>query len=142
LRLGTEQLSLPDEANKPIIKMAEFIYLNPLHFVKAASFKIFYLLLGVRPYYSHIHNLALILFLTLIYACSIVGYNYLTGNDIRIFAIATIMINCLLIGFSTVDWDNRFYIPMEPAVVILAAGGASRTASLLYGLLTRREQVH
>lgn len=34
-----------------------------------------------------------------------------------------IIVNCGLIAISTVDWDNRFYIPMEPGLVLLAGGG-------------------
>lgn len=125
LRLPADQLRHPDPTHKPMVKIIEFVYLNPWHFLKAATMKIFFLAFAIRPYYSALHNIALATMLLTIYAWSVIGSQVILNKDIKVLAIVTILINCLLIGISSVDWDNRFYIPMEPAVVILAAGGAA-----------------
>lgn len=131
LRLSTEGLSMPDTSHGPPLKILEFIYLNPVHFLKAGALKIFYLVLGIRPYYSSFHNFMLAGFVIAIYTMSFIGYTKIARKDIRLFIVVTIVINCLLVGISTVDWDNRFYIPMESAIVILAAGGATQSITLL-----------
>lgn len=142
LRLPTERLVAPDASASSVMKIADFIYHNPGHFAKAASLKIFYLMTGVRPYYSLLHNAVTITFLIAVYWWAILGLRTILRRDIAIFCLSTIAINCLLIGFSTVDWDNRFYIPMEPAVVVLAAGGAAKMwAFVKHKLIGNAERV-
>jgi hypothetical protein len=29
----------------------------------------------------------------------------------------------MLVSVSAVDWDNRFFLPMQPGIVLLAGGG-------------------
>ena len=36
------------------------------------------------------------------------------------------LVNCGVVVISGVDWDNRFYIPMESGIVVLAGFGADK----------------
>jgi hypothetical protein len=123
LRLPTDNLIIPDSTESPIEKMMAFIYHNPIHFLQAASLKVFYLLSNIRPYYSVLHNAYSVCWLGIIYLLFAVGFRSITNKSIRAFVIAMIVINCLLIAIGTVDWDNRFYVPMVPGIVIISAGG-------------------
>jgi hypothetical protein len=58
-----------------------------------------------------------------IYLSFFLGARKLWGQPILYFVLTIILTNCLLIGIATVDWDNRFYIPMEPGIVVICGGG-------------------
>jgi len=111
-------------SKSPIGRIARFILDNPIYFLKTAALKVSYLVAFVRPYYSWPHNIYLALWMFVVYLLFIAGWRSTTNFPIKVFAITTIILNCGLIGISSVDWDNRFYIPMEPGIVVLAGGGA------------------
>lgn len=123
LRIDPAGLDLPSEDLPAIRKMVYFFIHNPLHFFYAALLKIWFLVSALRPYYSLAHNSYLIVWMTGIYFLSYFGWRNTRLPQVNIFIVSVILVNCLLIGISTVDWDNRFYIPMEPGIVLLAGGG-------------------
>ena len=113
------------DSDSPIGRVVMFIYDNPVHFLKTAGLKIFYLIAFVRPYYSWPHNLYLVVWISSVYIFFVVGWKATSNLPIKLFVLTTIILNCGLIGISSVDWDNRFYIPMEPGIVLLAGGGVA-----------------
>jgi hypothetical protein len=123
------------ESESPIGRVVMFIYDNPVHFLKTAGLKIFYLIAFVRPYYSWSHNLYLVVWISSVYVSFVVGWKATSNLAIKLFVLTTIVLNCGLIGISSVDWDNRFYIPMEPGIVLLAGGGV---ATLLIRMKQRK----
>jgi hypothetical protein len=125
LQLKTDGLQLGDQESHPLIKLLSFITSNPLHFIKAAAMKIAYLMTAIRPYYSWQHNVASGVWLLIIYIMFFLGYRESRNAPVKYSVLAMIVINCLLVGISTVDWDNRFYIPMVPGIVLMAGGGGS-----------------
>lgn len=125
LRLNTEGLEFMQRDAHPLVRMMFFITHNPWHFTKAGFLKVWYLLSFVRPYYSWGHNVYSITWLSLIYTLVHYGTRLTSNTSIRYFVFTVIIVNCSLITTSTVDWDNRFYIPMAPGIVLLAGGGAT-----------------
>jgi hypothetical protein len=126
LRLPPDNsITFGSPADLPLIKVIKFIAYNPLYFIKTAFLKVAYLLLTVRPYYSLSHNLYSVAWIISIYLFCFYGWKNCHNLAIRYFMGAVVIINCCLVGISSVDWDNRFYIPMEPAIVLLAGGGVS-----------------
>ena len=121
-------------SKSPIGRIASFIYDNPIYFLKTASLKVFYLTAFVRPYYSWPHNVYLVVWLLVVYVLFVIGWRSTTNLPIKLFALSAIILNCGLIGISSVDWDNRFYIPMEPGIVLLAGGGAARLVGRRWGM--------
>lgn len=122
------------KSNSPIGRVVRFVYENPVHFFKAASLKIFYLVTFLRPYYSGQHNLYLVVWLLLVYWFAVLGWKTTTNVPLKLFVLASIVLNCGLIGISSVDWDNRFYIPMEPGIVLLAGGGAAMLVGRIWNV--------
>ncbi|WP_258099783.1 hypothetical protein [Marinoscillum pacificum] len=43
-----------------------------------------------------------------------------------VFALTIVLNNCGVVIISGVDWDNRFYIPMESGIVVLSGYGADK----------------
>jgi len=109
----------------PVYKMLYFVFHNPLYFLKTAGLKILYLLSFTRPYYSSLHNIVSLCWVACVYVLFFVGFKISRRAPLHAFVLTVIVLNCILIGIFTVDWDNRFYIPMEPGIVLLAGGGAS-----------------
>lgn len=124
LRLDPTELILPSSQARPLIKMLTFMYQNPIHFLKASSLKFWYLISGIRPYYSTLHNVVVLIWMMVIYGLFYLGWKQLANKPFRFFVMVIILVNCLLVSISTVDWDNRFYIPMEPVIVLVAGRGA------------------
>ena len=125
LRLDTSDLILPDPGLGPVLKTLHFIWYNPIHFVTAAMLKVFYLVTGTRPYFSALHNTYSIVWLLTIYTLFVFGFCRAANKPIKYFCISLIGTNCLLVAVATVDWDNRFYVPMQPALALLVGGGGA-----------------
>lgn len=125
LILDSHQIIRSDSTKHPIAKMLLFIADNPVTFIHTACLKILYLISGVRPYYSALHNVYTVCWMGLVYL--FFGLGWLKANylPLKIAILTMIFVNCGLVGISTVDWDNRFYIPMAPAIVLLAGGGCA-----------------
>lgn len=121
-------------SKSPIGRVVSFIYENPIYFLKTASLKVSYLITFVRPYYSWSHNIYLVAWISFVYVSFVLGWRSSANLPIKLFAAATIILNCGLIAISTVDWDNRFYIPMEPGIVLLAGGGAAALVGRYRGI--------
>ena len=122
LRLDTTGIALPDASKSPVRKILFFIIENPVQFGKAAVLKVFYLISFYRPYFSTMHNTYTVAWLALVYFLFYFGFRSV-GNPMRSYCLAVIIANCLLVAISAVDWDNRFYLPMQPAIALLAGGG-------------------
>src|SRR5688572_22075328 len=85
------------DSDSPIGRVVMFIYDNPVHFLKTAGLKIFYLIAFVRPYYSWPHNLYLVVWISLIYMFLVVGWRTTSNLPIKLFVLTTIILNCGLI---------------------------------------------
>lgn len=123
LRLDTAGLDNPPREYPSIKKILYFMFHNPLHFLKASALKMYFLISGFRPYYSFKHNTIAGLWMLFIYGASCVAMLRLRNTKLLFFIIAVAACNTLLVGISSADWDNRFYIPMEPGIAILAGTG-------------------
>lgn len=131
--MATDDLEFAAADKHPLYKMGYFIVHNPVYFIKAAALKIWYLISGMRPYYSNLHNGVALFWVMCIYAMCVYGWRQVQALPVKVFVITVIVVNGALIGLATVDWDNRFYIPMEPCIVLLAGGGAAALFTKLIG---------
>lgn len=136
MRLDTQGIITTQQAPS-VWKIVTFIVNNPVHFVKAACLKVYYLMTGIRPYYSTLHNSYILIWMALIYTMYGIGWRSITNRSIRFFTVVVVILNGCLIAISTVDWDNRFYIPMEPGIVLLAGGGIAYVVDLVKARSTR-----
>ena len=74
-------------------------------------------------------QLYLVVWICVVYMFLVAGWKATSNLPIKLFVLTSIVLNCGLIGISSVDWDNRFYIPMEPGIVLLAGGGVATLLS-------------
>lgn len=123
LRVMPGNVNYITQYDDPVWRTLMFVYYNPVEFIHAGVLKIFYLLTGYRPYYSLLHNIFTACWMLLLYTAFAFGISSIKNSTIKIFVIVTILANCLLVGISSVDWDNRFYVPMEVAVVFVSSVG-------------------
>ncbi len=144
LRLDPGNLIIAPSDEHPLMKMLIFMYDNPFHFLKACVLKFWYLISGTRPYYTKLHNAFSYAWLLMVYVFFFFGWKQLKNKPVRMFVLCLIVLNCAIVSISTVDWDNRFYTPMEPAIVLVAGMGAARLLEMfshtsvfkqLYGML-------
>jgi hypothetical protein len=113
-------------SNTSVERFFIFIYHNPLEFLKAGVLKFTLLVTGFRPYYSVWHNVYALGWVLLIYCAAWTGLKHSLRLPIIAFVLSLVVSNCFLIGISSVDWDNRFYIPMEAGIVMIASNGISK----------------
>jgi len=130
LRSDISGLDFADGQRAPVFKIFYFIVSNPLYVLKTGSLKVLYLMTGLRPYYSTLHNAYLVLWMSAIYLLSYFGWKRIGRTPIGWFIMTVIIVNAAVIAISTVDWDNRFYIPMEPGIVVLAGIGTMQILDL------------
>lgn len=123
LRLDTSDLRMPDKTKRPAEKIFLFAIENPMHYAKAGVLKVFYLISFYRPYFSTAHNLYTVLWLLMIYGLFFLGLRHVRYKPMKGFVVSIILANCLLVAISAADWDNRFYMPMQPGIALLAGGG-------------------
>lgn len=125
LMLDASQIVFRDTTSHPVMKILFFIVDNPVTFIHSAGLKILYLISGVRPYYTALHNTYTICWMSVVYLFFGLGWWKAKNFPLKLAILMLIIVNCCLIGISSVDWDNRFYIPMAPGVVLLAGGGCA-----------------
>jgi hypothetical protein len=128
LRIDVSNIVLKDYERFSVATLVSFVYQNPTYFFKAACLKVWYLLSATRPYYSIGHNVYSLLWVLSVYVLYFFGWRSTDHIPLKVFTLSMILFNCALVGISSVDWDNRFYIPMEPGLVLLAGGGLSYLA--------------
>ena len=136
LREDVNDVTFLDDSYPGIARVAHYFFWNPVHAFKVAGLKAWYLISGVRPYYSAYHNVYVALLYATMYILGYVGIRRVGMAPISSFAITVIVLNVLLVAISTVDWDNRFYIPMEPGIVVMAAIGL---AEVIRGVSFQRD---
>jgi hypothetical protein len=139
LRMDTAGIVPPRDTQSNGGKLFFFFLDNPWLSAKAAFLKVFYLITAVRPYYTKWHNAFLLVWMTVIYFFFFAGWSIIRRNPVVYFVSAVILLNGALIAISTVDWDNRFYVPMEPGIVLLAGGGL---ASVWKRWIERKSGLH
>lgn len=123
LRMDTADIIPPRHVQSAVGKLLFFFRDNPWVSAKAAFLKVFYLITSIRPYYTKWHNAFLLTWMGVIYFSFFAGWSIVRSKPVVYFVCTVILLNCVLIAISTVDWDNRFYVPMEPGIVLLAGGG-------------------
>ena len=140
LRMQSDDIDLAKPETPSILKVVHFILHNPYYALKTGSLKVWYLVSFIRPYHSKRHNVYTIAWLMLVYTAFYFGFKNVQAAPIRLFVLIVIIANCSLIAIATVDWDNRFFMPMEPGIVLLAGGGVSYFYNKLRRYIFSEEQ--
>ena len=123
LRIIPDQLNFMNEGAPPLFQVLYFVTHNFEYFLSLALAKLYYLLSGYRPYYSTLHNALNIFFIVPFYLFAIVGFFINKSKPLSAYVLTALIVNCGIIVLSAVDWDNRFYLPMEAGLILMASGG-------------------
>jgi hypothetical protein len=118
-----KQLHIPSPAHAPLVQLSEFILYNPLYFLKLCSIKCFLFLGNVKPYFSWMHNVAIVSVLFPIYAFAVYGFKKMDWNKENVGMACFILMQTLTITFTSENWDGRFLIVILPFVFIYSAHG-------------------
>ena len=119
-------LNLPDASYPPLWQLLLFAAYNPLYFFKLFLIKATLYLAHVKPYFSTVHNVLIVLFLYPVYGLAIIGFRHFPKSPVRLFIGIFIFCQVITIGLTSENWDGRFLLPTLPYVFILAAFGAYR----------------
>lgn len=114
-----------------------FYKLNLINLSKLFFYKVFWLLVRVRPYYSDLHNLYILVYSIILYPSFVYGFLKRPKNN---FAINVVLLftffQILLFGITFVDWSGRFSLYFLPFIMIFSSYGISNFLSILYKKLT------
>ncbi|UII19313.1 glycosyltransferase family 39 protein [Fulvivirga ligni] len=114
-------LNLPEDNWPPLFQMVYFIVANLWYFLKLFFIKAFYFLAHFRPYWSWKHNIYAVGFLGAIYFFTFRAFSYQLPKKVMIFCCVYVLVHIMSVGFTTVDWDGRFLMPVLPVLFILAS---------------------
>ena len=129
ITLGFEpptNLVIPSNNYTPLVRLILFALYNPLYFVKISLFKMGLFLANIKPYFSAVHNIAIVSMLYPLYLFAVKGYVNLTHHSkIRYFIVSYVLAQTLIVTLTTENWDGRFLVPILPFIFILSATGIS-----------------
>ncbi len=107
-----------------IIDISKFILINFFEFSKIFFLKIFWLMARVRPYYSDLHNIYILVFNLIFYFGFIYGFIKRPKNNLSInIIILFIVFSMILVGLTFADWSGRFSLYFLPLIMIFASYG-------------------
>lgn len=107
-----------------LLGFIQFISINFTEYLKIFFHKIFWMLLRIRPYYSDLHNLYLLIFniafyISFVYAFINKPKNLLSLNIINFY----ILFSIILVGLTFADWSGRFSLYILPFIMIYSSYG-------------------
>ncbi len=105
-------------------KLALGVVRNPVSTMKLAGLRVAAEFAHVRPFYSRLHNVALLLFLPAIYASAAYGFCRLRNEPLTLLIIAIVLYHTFIIAIFFADWDGRFLLYFFPLIGVLASSGA------------------
>ncbi len=114
-----------DHSRLVIFQLMELFFHQPLQCLKLLLLRFLFFWGQIRPYYSLRHNLLIVTFFIPVYYLAITKLGNLRLRHPGITLMATLMLlHTLMVMAVSVDWDNRFIVPVLPFVFVLAGFGA------------------
>lgn len=121
------QLIIPSKAQLPLLRFTLFIFNNTLYFLKISLIKGGLFLCHVKPYYSTWHNIYISLSLLPVYTLSLRSILWVKSSS-KYFAVSFIVLQTLVVAFTSENWDGRFLLPVLPCFFLLASTGVLRSS--------------
>lgn len=102
----------------------QFVSINFIEYFKIFFYKIFWMILRARPYYSDLHNLYILSLNIILYLSFIYGFlkkprDLFSLNLINFY----ILFSIVLVGLTFADWSGRFSLYILPFVMIFSSYG-------------------
>ncbi|MBC7922912.1 MAG: hypothetical protein H7Z75_17685 [Ferruginibacter sp.] len=117
---------IPDASVPPVKRLLTVIGQNPLYFLKVASVKALLFVGYAKPYFSPLHNAAIVLLVYPLYFLA--GKAFWNGKlalPVRVYLGLVLLLHVLMVALTYEDWDCRFSIPLLPLVFVAASVEAS-----------------
>ncbi|WP_422360855.1 hypothetical protein [Reichenbachiella sp.] len=130
--LPPETLYTPDQRLPALMQLIQFAFYNPIYFAKLFSLKSILFLANIKPYFSWIHNMVIVLYLYPIYYFSFLGIRQIKDKGIIVFVSFFIGLQTLVVGLTSENWDGRFVLPVLPLVFVLASGPISQKLKMFF----------
>lgn len=117
-------LWMPNSDTFPLLKIALFIFHNPVFFFKIAVIKVIYFIGYIKPYHSTLHQVATIfvLYPMIFFTTTMLWLKSLMVPE-KSFVFIALLMQMVIIAFTIEDWDNRFIIPFLPYFFVFGAIG-------------------
>tara|TARA_B110000483_G_scaffold186175_1_gene220343 strand:+ start:1938 stop:3146 length:1209 start_codon:yes stop_codon:yes gene_type:complete len=107
-----------------ILGFIQFVSMNFIEYLKIFFYKIFWMILRARPYYSDVHNLYSLLFDVILYPSFIYGFIKRPKNLFSLKCINYYMLlSIILVGLTFADWSGRFSLYILPFVMVFSSYG-------------------
>jgi 4-amino-4-deoxy-L-arabinose transferase-like glycosyltransferase len=114
----------PDSESVDWTKLGLRVVRNPVSTMRLAGLRVAVEFAHVRPFYSKVHNIALVLFLPAIYISAIYGFCQLRNEPLVLLMVSIIFYHTLVIAAFFADWDGRFLLYIFPLIGVLSSSGA------------------
>ena len=102
----------------------QFISINFVLYFKIFFYKIFWMILRARPYYSDLHNLYILFFNIFLYSSFIYGFFKKPKNLYSLkFINCYLLLSMILVGLTFADWSGRFSLYILPFIMIFSSHG-------------------
>ena len=119
-----DNLYIPSKDYTKLTQIILFIWNNPIYWTELFLKKVFYMVVHIRPFWSWEHNLYSLLFLLPSYYLVIfMLFKSALTPVVKRFSVIYLLMHCLSVGLTSVDWDGRFLMPLLPVVFLIAGKG-------------------
>jgi hypothetical protein len=119
-----DTLEIPSTELPPLVRIVCFIFYNPLYFFKLCVVKLALFFGHMKPYFSIVHNIYVVIFLYPLYFMAMRAYWIAQiSKPVLLFLSTFIGLQALTVMVTTENWDGRFLLPALPFIFILSAFG-------------------
>lgn len=119
-----EDLYVPVQGDAPLVNVLEFIIHNPIYWLKMALGKLIMYITHIRPYWSWMHNLMVVITLWPCYYFAVRAIRKKAiSKDMVITMLSYGAIHTLVVCTTWADWDARFFVPLYPVIATVGALG-------------------
>ena len=113
-----------NDFSNSLLGYLQFVSINFIEYFKIFFYKIFWMIIRARPYYSDLHNsyiliLDLVMYLSFIYGFIKKPKNLFSLNLINFY----ILFSIILVGLTFADWSGRFSLYILPFIMIFSSYG-------------------
>lgn len=119
-----ENLYIPAEEHTALERLLLFAWYNPMYFIKISLIKLLLFFGNVKPYFSLLHNLLIVLLLYPLYLFAIQGYRaFPAQRSEKYFILGFILAQACTVALTSENWDGRFLVPLLPFIFVFSALG-------------------
>lgn len=119
-------MPVADEDDDSLVAGLRYLTQHPVDSARLALARVVRSLTAVRPYYSTIHNWAIIAYMTPVYILAIVGSARVWKQPLVGLIAAVVVTHMAIVAATFADYDGRFLLYVLPLIIALAGVGVSQ----------------